>query len=1117
MRAKHASLSRTLLFSGVAATAMSTMLAVPAYAQEQVDSLDAATEEIFVTGSLIARDPNAAAPVPVRAVTADDLRLSGASNVSETLRTLPALSASVSAEGSIDSVFADGDTDQVGGANLNLRGLGVERTLVLVDGRRHVAGFPDQQAVDIGSIPAALIERVEVLTGGASAIYGADAVSGAVNFIMKQDFEGLDLNVEGGISDQGDGERYRINGVYGKNFGDGRGNVTVTAYYNKQNDILFGDRDFSRNNGVDDVVPNPALRFQLGDVSAETTPNLAQFLDFPRGSSIPSQAEFIADYTDEFGVAPNLTPQEIALFQRADGAPRFAIVNDPRFIISSSRGIINPGNFDDGGLDLDGNGVNDCGDSFQGFQGIGCWVVNDDGSVRPYRDGLIGGPFSTGSGGDGIENDFDEELLIPDRVEYGAQINLRYDFTPSITGFLEAKYTRNEVEFGTPLNTFYDTMTIFSENPFIPAELQDLADNSPLSLDNDPSRTGLYVTRDPIDMTRRLEENTRETYRFVGGIEGEFDNGWTYEVSGNYGKFEQTRLQANEVLLDRYLAAIDVVSDPETGEPICRSDIDPTARARGSATGFPFINNFGYLTFTPGDGQCKPLNILGGPNSSSAEARDFILYDAINTFELEQTVFRAFLSGDTGDLFETQAGTVKWVIGAEYRKEEALSTFDDLQKGILPIDAFIPDSDESDDIDDSETIAAGTLVADVDRLGQNSLVFDPDDLVRDSGGSYDVWDLFLEVDIPILEGLPFAEYLGIGGAVRYSDYSTIGSATTYGINGSWSPIESLRFRASYAKSVRAPNIFELFAPDQGETFNQDIEPCEASTIAGLRAAGDPIAETRAANCAADGIPADFVNPVTARFNGVTSGNLDLMEETSTTYTIGLVFQPTWLSGLTVSVDYWNIEIEDAIDAVSGADIVENCYDAANFPNQFCELFTRRDDFGLNFIRQSEINFGRLVTSGVDFSGTYSFDTGNIGWTLNTNWTYVNELDEFFDPADPTAVDPELGEIQRPKWSGNFRVTADYEDLTVSYNMLYGGRQGLRDVEIELLDSEFGPAGITSSYTVHQISANYQINDMFSVYGGIDNLADRKPFITEQAYPVSPLGRYFFLGVTANIF
>ena len=1077
------------------AIATALLMPVSGFAQDQGED---AIEEVVVTGSRISRDPNALAPAPVQSISADDIQLSGDVDIADVINDIPALLTTTSSDQSVDGVFST----SVGQSVLQLRGMGAERTLVLVDGRRHVSGVAGSQSVDIGSIPSSLVERVEVLTGGASSIYGADAVTGVVNFILKDDYEGMEFTAQGGLSSEGDGETFSVSGLFGTGFADGRGNFTVALDVSTREEIRFGERGFSRGNGISDDLPNPALRFQTGDISAANTPNFAQFYNvdngnYPVGFRIPSLDSFIADYTDAFGTAPTLTPAEQALIDRAANAPLRAILPQPTFSISSNRGVIAPADFLFSGLDLDNNGVEDCLDSSVGFQSLlenvnsfgfagGCWVIDDDGSVRPFRDGLVSGVFNQ-FGGDGIQNNFDADYLIPTDDKVSLNLMGHFDITPSARLYGEAKYTRQEVDFGGPLNTFYDLLTIAPDNPFIPAELQDVADRA----------GGLFVTRDPTDLGPNIDTNERDTFRVVGGLEGAFDNGWNYDVSANYGKFERTLIDRNRVIQDRWFAAIDVTTDAN-GNPICRSDIDPTAPPT-TPFGIPAFDP-GYFTFNPGDGSCVPANILGGPNSLSAAAVDFITQTVENEFELEQFVLSGSIDGQLE--FGLPAGGIGFAVGAEYRDEESTSTFDPLVLGVLPVTT--PNGNEGD------------LVRDL-GLSQNSLVFDPGSLINNSGGSYDVWEVFGEVNVPLLQGASFAEELTFNAAARYSDYSTIGSTVTWNAGLVWAPIDDLRFRSSLSQAIRAPNIFELFSPEQGAFF-RPIDPCDQSILDGLAASGDPRAAIREANCRSDGIPQGYLDPLSARFSGVTGGNPDLTEEEADTLTVGFVFRPEAWAGFTLSIDYWDIEIKDAIAAVGSQDIVDNCYDSANYPNQFCDLFSRNRDpnspqfLGFNFLRQTQVNFGKIESSGVDFAVQYDFPVGANDLSVGLSGTWVDNLDFFFDPGDPNAVDPELGEIQRPELAGNINLGWRRDRFSVGLQTQYQDAQALRAVEIEDAALTFGPAGFSDDVWIHDLNASYEWSDNIRLFGGVNNLTDEKPFITEQAYPVNPRGRYFFMGV-----
>ncbi|MEM7281109.1 MAG: TonB-dependent receptor [Pseudomonadota bacterium] len=1091
------------------ATLVMGMGTAPTMAQEEDDN--DTIENVVVTGSRVARDPNLASPAPVQTVSSEDIQLSGELDIADVINDIPSLLTTTTGEGSVDGVFAS----SVGQNVLQLRGMGAERTLVLVNGRRHVSGVAGSQAVDIGSIPAALIERVEVLTGGASAIYGADAVTGVVNFVLKEDFEGFDLDFQSGLSSRGDGETYNFSGLWGTNFDEDRGNVTVALDLSRREELTFADRAFSRNNNIGRNQPNPDLRFQRGEINPTDTPNLFQFYNinttgrYPVGFRIPSAADFSADFLAELGSAPTLTGAEQALFDRAANAPVRAIRRRPTFSISSNGGVIAPSDFGDPALDLNGNGVPDCQDSSVGYQsslnfpfsfGIagGCWNIDENGSVRPYRDGLVVGVFNQFDG-DGIRDNFDPNFLIPSEDKVTLNLNARYELADNVRLFGEIKWVDSEVEFGGPLNTFYDLLSVFPDNPFIPAELQALAT---ASAPNDifGQGAGLYITRDPTDLGPNISKNERQTVRFVAGLEGEFDNGMTYEVSANYGKFDRTLFDRNAVIQDRWFAAVDVTTDAN-GNPICRSDIS-TAPSPTTPFGIPLFDP-GFYTFNPGDGQCRPANIFGGPGSISQEAVDFITTTDVSEFEIDQLVFSAIFTGETQ--FGLEAGGWGYAFGAEYREEESTSTFSGLARGVLPV-----------------TTAFGNAGDLLTQLGtsQSSLIFDPASLIQNSTGTYDVWEVYGELNVPLLSDAPGAYELGVDAAVRYADYSTIGAATTWKVGARWAPVQDVSFRGTFSEAIRAPNIFELFDPDQGAFFRPD-DPCDQALLDALIADGDPRATTREANCRADGIPVGYLDPLSARFSGVTGGNPDLTEETAETITAGFVFQPRFLEGLTLSADYWSIEIEDAIDAVDDQDIVDNCYDSTTFPNDFCTLFTRNRDpnsaqfLGFNFLRQTQINFGKIESSGVDFAAVYAFDVGENAFNLGVAGTFVNELDFFFDPGDPTAVDPELEEIQRPELAGNINVGWRRGPVNINWQTQYIGEQTFRGVEIETIDIIYGPAGLADETYVHDISFSYDFNDSIVVYGGVNNLGDEEPFITEQAFPVSPRGRYFFLGVNAT--
>lgn len=1091
----------TSLLSGVA------FLAFPSHVAAQVVDVAAASDvaepsdAIVVTGSRLKRDSNLESPSPIVSITAEEFR--GEQDVVDALRSIPSLSSSISSAQSI----APGELDSggaVGTATLNLRGLGAQRTLVLVNGRRHVAGVAETSVVDINSIPASLIKEVEVLTGGASAIYGADAVTGVVNFILDRDFDGIELGLTGSISDDGDGKNFDAFVKVGKNFADGRGNFTLVGEYNRDDGLRFGDRAQFRDGNIATNGPNPALRFQRGDLGSGT-PNFNSFFNldngfFPFGFVIPTPGSSRFDAIFPTGTAP--TSAEQALINRALAAPTRAIGSQYQFQITSAGGIIIPGDFADPFSDIDNDGRSDCTESFTGFNGLfdyngfgalgGCYIVGPNGVSVIEDDGLIASNFNS-FGGEAVIFD-NNGFLIPETERYGFNLLTDFDISDTVNLFFEGKYFRQETNFGTNQNSFYDLLTIAPDNPFIPDVLQPIAD----------AAGGLFVTRDPTDLGPNIDTNISETWRFVGGLEGDLTDEIAFEVSANWGRYDLEAINRNNVLYDRFLAAIDVVSDAN-GNPVCRSEIDPTVRSPSTVFGIP-TGEFGYLTFVPGQGACQPANILGGLPSISQEAVDFITTTTTNFFRTEQFQAQAIVTGETS-LLGLPYDAIQFAVGAEYRDERSRSEFDPLVRGILPVTT----------VDGN----AGDFVGDL-GFSQTSLATPPDQFVQNSGGSYNVFELFGELGTTLIKDVPFVEELRLELAGRYSKYSNIGSVYTYAINGFWSPIEDLRFRGTYSRAVRAPNISELFAPAQAAFF-RPFDPCDQTEIDRLTASGDPNVQNRVANCRADGIPEGFSDPLSARFAGTISGNPDLREETADTYTVGVVLQPRFIPGLAITADYYNVAIDDVISTVSAQDVVDNCYDSTTFPNDFCSSFTRNRDatsaqfLGFNSLTLQTINFAAVETAGVDASISYRTTIGEHRLGLSATAAWVDRIDFFFDPTDLGNIDPELGELQRPEWSGRATATYGFGAFNLNYTVTYLGEQALRGVEIETIDAQFGPAGLVGETWTHSVGGNFTFPELgLEVFGGVNNISNVRPFITERAYPVSPIGRSVFLGARLTL-
>jgi iron complex outermembrane recepter protein len=981
----------------------------------QADSATAeeVVEEIVITGSRLKRT-ELETTNPVVFVSAERLSAQGITNISEFLTEIPSL---LNSNGTEQSLTNGNNT--VGVATANLRGLGDARTLVLVNGRRNVSGVAGSAAVDINTIPTGLIERVDVLTGGASAIFGSDAVSGVVNFILKKDFTGIATEAQVGLSSRGDAFEQFLSITAGTNFGpDKNGNIAINITYNNRDDIRFRDRSFARGGGAGDIIANP---------------------------------------------------------DRTAGAPANIISRNVLFGLSSTAGIIGfdprgRGFPESGGstrlpvLDFDRNGTPDCNQSNAGRSGFGCLIIDSSGSIRPFQDGILVPGSDDQIGGDGVPDNTDNESLTPKIENFIANLYLNYEVSPLFKPFVEARFVRKETANRQGVNSFDDALAIELDNPFIPAPIL-AAYNAFLASNQSFAPTAqLILARDHTDIINDPTTRTRQNvYRIVTGFTGELENGFDYELSVNYGRTEERRRFPRR-FIDRFAAAVDAVRAPN-GTIVCRSDLNPASTTPANGT------------FRPGDGTCRPINLFG-VGSPSNDARAFITADNISNATIEQFVVSGFLNGDTKSFLELPGGPVRFSVGGEYRDEKS---------------NFVPSEE--------------------DRLNQ---IFRGGRV--NQRGSFDAIEGFVEVEAPLLKDAPLAELLSIDGAVRVGDFSTSGSVTAYKFGGIYAPIPDIRVRGTYARTVRTPNISEFFAPLSPALFRV-VDPCGA---ANLNSGNNPA--NRQANCAAAGIPSTIRNP-TARISGLTGGSTDLQEETSTSFTLGVVLTPSFLPNLLISVDYYDIKIRDAISNPAAQDIIDNCFDAPNLQNQFCSLIARNTTAGsaefqrLTSVTVRPLNFAQFRASGVDFRIRYNLDLADIGFNnagriiLNANGSVATRNETLQTPDQSVEPNDFLREFRFPKLTINTSLAYEVGKFALDYSVFYQSNQTLNGVSIETFNT-VSPAFTGDSF-VHNISASYKFTDQIGVTFGVNNIFDRKPFLTELSLPASPVGTRFFLRAKAQ--
>jgi outer membrane receptor protein involved in Fe transport len=967
-------------------------------------------EEVVVTGTRIIQ-PDFVFSNPVTSVEAEAILNSGETNLTSFLTEVPALM------GSMDSFDTAGSNAFVGGAGINmldLRYLGTSRTLVLVDGRRHVGSLAETASVDISSIPIDLVERVDILTGGASAVYGADGVTGVVNFILKDDFEGLSIRAQGNEPSDPNASKRFLGVTYGHNFGEG-GNFAV-ALERSSEQLLYGyDRDYNGSR------PGIFTRFAR---------NPADTADPPVGDGA----------TDDPSV-PDRIPLELTGFGDTSrcGAvyTEFANGSSPDFNCDGSP-------WDFGALPPQMVGGN------PDFPVLPFYQVGGDATLQDDYLGLT--------------------TILPDIDRTAVNAFLTYEFNDGLEFFSEFKYVKSEVfNVGQPSFDFF--LVIEPDNPFVPAALQGV-----------PLADGVYyMSRDHVDLGLRGDDVERETERTVIGARGELD--WaSWETSLVYGKTEVLALQTNNRFDDRFFAALDVVDNG--GVPDCRVNVDP------DATPFDFPDP---VTYTPGDGTCVPLNLFG-EGVASQEAVDWIMGTTRAVDEIEQTVLSGFLTGDTEGWFSLPAGPMGWAAGGEYREESSES---------------IPDPFDT----------AGATFGNA---------------ILPNFGEFDVTELFGEVSVPLLAGQPAAEELTLEAAYRWSDYSSIGNAATWKLGALWTPIDDVTFRATVAQAVRAPNIGEVYGAEN-QTFEFITDPCDVGEV-------PTGTQTRAANCAeilgAFGIdPNSFVDPNSASIDGVSSGNANLSEETADTTTLGVVFRPRFAENLTLAIDYYDIELEDAVLTIDPQEIAERCVDAPTTTNDFCPLIERDPVTGaINFFSLVPVNIAALETAGYDLTLNYTLTPGSgSGRDLGLfNFRLIgNKLAKLdFLPSPGGVVDDDLGEgpstsfaVQPvPEWQATFDLTWSRGPFSINYGLQWfdktqriSNRNLNGDSDLVGGDPDFIPSEwyYIDAKLAHDIHARFDMDNGVSVYGGITNFTDEKPAIDQTFHPVSPVGRTLYLGLTAQ--
>ena len=838
-------------------------------------------EELVITGSRIKRE-ELSAPNLVSIIESETIKRTGTANIEELLNKLPQI---------VPSLTGNSNNPGEGIATVDLRGLGAIRTLVLLNGRRYV---PGNQAgiVDLNTIPTFLLEKIEVATGGTSAVYGSDAIAGVVNFKLRDDFDGFEGLARYRTSQDGDGDKYDANLVYGQSFDDDRGNAFIHFGAMKRQAIMQGDRDFSSFYLADNFIrPGSAdPRFGFGEfLSPEEggVPGLirsgsifvpgGRLLDFKANGPHPGLQRFgpngeALDFnatTDLFNFAP------------------FNFLQLPQQRLSANFGV-----------------KYSLTDNIEFFNQILFSQNKVDLELAPT-------PFNVENLVVPVENPFLQEsaraaLRGIDWYATGQILQAR-----DVNGNLMFDAEGNAIQARQALSATLAPLWAVDGSPIAEVGENMAADKGRLLYIADGQAELPLLLRRMTELGPRKVKNKRQSLNIVLGMQGELVPDWNFLVHYNYNRYKNTRRNINAVSIINFRNAVDII--PFEGGYICR---DQTARQQG----------------------CVPANIYGEGNLSP-EAIDYIITNRKENTQYTRQDITAYVNGTidygVGD-------GLALLIGADWRREDS---------------SFV--GDKTDQTDPGSGFAT----------------------TFSANGNYSVLSFFSEFKLPVIEGMPVFESLELSGALRYSDYSISSSAWSAAAGFNWRPFSDLRIRGQYQKAVREPNISELFA-EGNDSFLVVSDPCSTGNISFFGDIRDI--------CITTGVPANLVGNFeqqNIQVRQTISGNTDLGVEKSDTFTLGLIYQPSFLPEIQLTVDYYHIDLHDQISLFSGeaSEIIYNCYNENNSLAQACEKIFRRPDGQMDYINASLANLSRTTTSGID---------GQLFYNRQLDWNLLGDNTQF---------------------------------------------------------------------------------------------------------------------------
>jgi len=454
---------------------------------------------------------------------------------------------------------------------------------------------------------------------------------------------------------------------------------------------------------------------------------------------------------------------------------------------------------------------------------------------------------------------------------------------------------------------------------------------------------------------------------------------------------------------------------------------------------------------------CVPLNLFGGSNgvvgdvaggTITQQMLDYILFTAHSTAGTTQNEFTFNVSGE---LMELPGGPMGFAFGLSQREQDGFDS---------------PDA----------------LIA----LGITS-----GNIRKPTSGGFALREGYVELDLPVLDSLEFSL------ASRYSDYNNFGTTTNSKFGFKWDVFEDLALRGTYAQGFRAPSVSELFS-GRGDSFPQLQDPCSDYLTTGDA--------TTIANCQADGVPSSYTQPNT-QIRITVGGNPDLGPEESTSKTLGLVYNPSFVDDLSITVDAYDIRITNAVSTVGAQSILDSCF--ATSPRTLCNFVSRNSAGGVSDLFNGNINVDTLTSKGTDFNVKYKMDTSAGEFRFNWDTSYVDERGQIVQGQTFNFAGRAFSGIIIPRIRSNLSTTWTMDDITVNWTMRYisstiencalGGsvaslcnRVGLGENGSD--ENQLGTA------TYHDVQASYNLSDYDSkIRVGINNIGDKNPAFSTTAF------------------